>query len=695
LPSPAGPPTAVEERATGCVCVGIFGGHGTGKTTYLEHLISRRGLVDRLGRVEEGTSHLAAEPEEVRRAMSLGLAVATLPRGDGTIAFVDCPGEADFAAEAVGARAVADLALVFVAADGASDPAAVDACRWARAAGLPIVLAISRVDRADLAFERIVGDLAGSLGGPVVPLAAPVGQGASLAGVLDLTRRQVEAAGGERRAALPDEVRAAAGLRLALEEAAAEGDDDLLARYLDGTGLTDDEVARGVVERAACGTAWAVPVCAPREAGVELLAAVVDALARPRPVWRAAGAGADDVPLDPDGPGAVARVFKTMADPYVGRLSLLRVVRGEVRPDLHMRSAASGAQERIGQLYRLTGRKQVPVARLGPGEVGAVAKLAHTTTGDTLAEDGAGPVRLLPDLVFPAAVLRRAIAADKQASDDKLVPALHRLAEEDPSIRAFTDRETGELVVEGLGETHLDVVVDRLARKFGVRASLAAPRIPYRETVRGRSRAEGKHKKQSGGHGQYGHVVLEVEPLAEGEFAFVDKIFGGSVPHTYRPAVEKGVREAMAHGVVAGYPVTGVRVTLLDGSYHSVDSSELAFKIAAALAFEKACRACRPVLLEPVLEVAVTCPEPYAGAVMEDLRKRRSRILGMDPVDGGQHVRAHVPQAEMAHYATELRSLTGGWGRFAARPDHYAQAPDGVAERVAAADRTAVHAPGR
>ncbi len=395
-----------------------------------------------------------------------------------------------------------------------------------------------------------------------------------------------------------------------------------------------------------------------------------------------------------EGHAAVARVFKTMADPYVGRLSILRVMSGELRTDLHVHNPVRGHEERLGQLYHVNGKRQVAVPSLGPGEVGAVAKLAHTATGDTLCEDPVHAV-VLPPLAFPEPLMRMAVTTGQQASEDKLGPALARLAEEDPSLGSHTDPETDELLLAGMGETHLDVAVERLARKFGVHASLHLPQVPYRETVRGHARAEAKHKKQSGGHGQYGHVVLEIEPYPDGEFAFADKIFGGVVPQQYRPAVEKGVREAMRRGVLAGYPATGLKVTLVDGSYHPVDSSEMAFKIAAAMAFDKGCRECRPVLLEPVLEVEVECPQAYAGAVMEDLQKKRARILGLAPEAGIERIRAHVPQAEMLRYPSDLRSVTGGWGRFRARLDHYAEAPLPVAERVVAARQAAMHTAAR
>jgi elongation factor G len=673
------------------VCAAVCGSHGAGKTTYLEHLLLRTGVVDRLGKMEDGTSHLAADPEEVRHGMSLSLAVATVPTDRGPLFFLDCPGEPDFAAESVGARSVADLALICVAADGEPGPAAVAARRWALEAGLPVVVALTRLDRPNARFATALEHLAAAMGGPAVPLALPLGEGEGLSGVVDLLTRQHFGPEHGRRPATEAELKAAGAARAALEEAAAEGDDDLLAAYLESGSLADEEVALGVAERAAAGPLWVVPVCAPHDLAVDLLAEAVRRLAPPQPAPAAADGAV--VALGGDGSSAVVRVFKTMADPYVGRLSLLRVLAGELRADLHVHNPGRGHEERLGQLYHVTGRKQVAVPTLGPGEVGAVAKLAHTGTGDTLCADSAQAAVLAP-LAFPDPLMRMAVTTGQQASEDKLGPALARLSEEDPSLHSHTDPETDELLLEGLGETHLEVAVERLARKFGVQATLQLPQVPYRETVRAHARAEFKHKKQSGGHGQYGHVVLEIEPYPDGEFLFADKIFGGVVPHQYRPAVEKGVRESMHRGVLAAYPVTGVKVTLVDGSYHSVDSSEMAFKIASAMAFDKGCRESTPVLLEPVLEVEVECPEAYAGAVMEDLQKKRARILGMAPEDGLGRIRAHVPQAEMLRYPSELRSLTGGWGRFRARPDHYAEAPAQVADRIVAARQALPHAAG-
>jgi len=665
------------------VCVGVFGAHGTGKTTYLEHLLVRHGLVDRLGKVEEGTSHLAADPEETRRLMSLAASVATVPTPDGSLFFLDTPGEPELEAECVGVRAVADVAVLFTDAGADPGPAAVATYRWARDAGVPCLVAVTKLDKPHAQVAATLERLATLLETPVLPLALPLGEGEACTGVLDLLENTFHGPGHAQRAATPAERTAGASARAALEEAAAEGDDTLLARYLDDGTLADADVARGVTERAAAGALWAVPVCPALDMGIDLLMDTARRLAAVPRAFPAHDRDGRDILLTADHPQTVVRVVKTVADPYVGVLSLVRVLSGTLDGSARLYHAVTGEEERPGQIFTLTGRRQTPVPRLATGEVGAVAKLTHVTAGDTLLGDEAHPVVLAP-LLFPPPVFRLAVRARHQAAENKLGPALRRLVEEDPTLHVRTDPATDEMVLEGLGETHLEVAVERLARKFGVEAALDPPRIPYRETLRGHARAEGKHKKQSGGHGQYGHVVLEVEPLAEGDFAFVDKIFGGAIPQAYRPAVEKGVREAMMHGVLAGYPVTGVRVTLVDGSSHPVDSSELAFKIAAALAFEKACRESQPVLLEPILEVEVACPEPYAGSVLEDLQRRRAHILGMVPDGGTRRIEAQVPEAEMLRYSTELRSLTGGWGQFRATRHHYAEVPPPLAERIVA-----------
>ncbi len=666
-----GSPHGVDETGQDALCLAVSGPHGAGKTTYLEHLLARHGLVDRLGQVDDGTSHLASDPEEAHHGMSLSLAVASLKTPEGPVFALDSPGETDFAGEWVGARAVTDLALLFVAGDSDPGPVVRSWCKWARGAGVPCLVAVSRLDRPYANFTDTVSKLSELTQTPVLPLAVPIGQGEELLGILDLIRSEHHGPGHVRRSALPAELEAGKKARAAVEEAAAEGDDELLARYLDAGHLADDDIWRGVRERAAQGALWALPVAAPRDLGIDLIVEMA------RLVAPGAGcrAGAVQRPS--------ARVFKTVSDPYVGRLSLVRVLSGELVPDLHLKNTRTGEEERLGQLFHVIGRRQVPVTRLLTGEVGAVPKLVHTLTGDVLA-DAPEAAKVTP-LVFPGPHIRMAVRATQQAAEDKLGPALQRLAEEDPTLTSHTDPDSDELVMEGLGMSHLEVASERLARKFGIEVNLFPPAVPYRETILGHARAEAKHKKQSGGHGQYGHVILEIEPFPDGEFAFADKIFGGVVPQQYRPAVEKGVREAMARGVLAAYPVTGVKVTLVDGSYHSVDSSEMAFKIAAALAFEKGCREAGPVLLEPLLEVEVECPEAFTGPIMEDLQRRRAHIQGIDAViDGLERVRAHVPQAEMLHYSTELRSITGGWAAFTARPHHYAQVPPAVAAHIIA-----------
>ncbi|MGH2457698.1 MAG: elongation factor G, partial [Chloroflexota bacterium] len=473
-----------------------------------------------------------------------------------------------------------------------------------------------------------------------------------------------------------------------LIEAAAEGDDDLLTKYLDGTALTEDEIRHGLREGVLAGAVFPV-LCA---AALQNKAArpILDAIVAyfPSPAERGAVPATDPVGnkqvelhASADSPLS-AIVFKSTADPYVGKLSYFRVFSGVLHSDSHVWNATRGHEERLGQLFLIHGKSQEAVIQLAPGDLGAVAKLQDAGINDTLSSRE-HPVILEP-IRFPEPLFTMAVQPKTKADLDKLGSALGRLAEEDPTIHVHKDPDTGETLMDGLGESHIDISAERMHRKFGVEVVLSLPRVPFKETVQGTAKAEYKHKKQTGGHGQYGHVFLEIEPLARGTgFEFAERVVGGVVPKNYIPAVEKGVREALPEGSLAGYPVVDVKVTLFDGSYHPVDSSEIAFKIAAAQAFKKCIDQARPVLLEPVVELTVTVPEQYVGDVMGDLNTRRARVLGMFPQDEGLSViQAQAPLAEVQRYGTDLRSLTQGRGVFSARVASYEEVPAHVAQSI-------------
>jgi elongation factor G len=473
--------------------------------------------------------------------------------------------------------------------------------------------------------------------------------------------------------------------RDAMVEASAEASDELMEKYLEGEALTDAEIEAAMHKGTREGSVVPVFVgSATRNIGVrELISMIVKHLPSPAEVGTRTTIDGKELTPDPDGP-FVAQVFKATADPFVGRLSYFRVISGSLNGQGHVYNVNRREDERVGNLLAVQGKDQANLARVGPGDIAAVAKLSSTGAGDTLVADRAQAVEL-PPLEFPAPSLQVAIEPESKADLDKLGQALHRLAEEEPGVQIRREEGTGETILTAMGDAHVDVIVERLKRKFGASVRTATPRVPYRETIRQAARIDNKYKRQTGGHGQYGHVVIEFQPGEMGTgFAFGNKIVGGVVPKQYIPAVEKGLREAMAEGVLAGYPVVDLQATLVDGSYHTVDSSEMAFKVAASQALKKAFDAASPALLEPILEVDVVVPDEFMGDVMGQITSKRGHVLGMDSADGLQHLKAQVPQAEMFHYATELRSITQGRGRFSWKLDHYAEVPMNIAEKVVA-----------
>ncbi|MDA8065144.1 MAG: elongation factor G [Thermaerobacter sp.] len=657
--------------------LGLFSHGGSGKTSLAEALLHRAGATERLGRVEEGTTVTDHEPEEQRHRVSISLAAAYARWREHLLQLLDAPGYCEFAGEARAALRVVDAAVFPVdatAAVGASTESL-----WAAAAerSLPRVVFVNKLDRENANFERTLQELSTALGRKLLPVTLPVGEQAALSGVVDLVRLEVHLGTGTGPvpAGLAER---AQELHRELVEAAAEQDDELLARYLEGEELTPQEVHRGLAAGTAAGKL--IPVlCGSALNGVgvsELLDAAVDLLPGPSAATTEGGELCRPLAAEP----VSALVFKTTADPYVGKLTLFRVYSGTLRSDSHVLNASRRHEERLGQLFILQGKRQEPAAEAGPGSIAAVAKLQDTRTGDTLC--AAERAVVFPGIDFPEPVHMAAVVPHSKADEDKIGAGLARLMEEDPTLHLEKEPSTGQLLLRGMGELHLDIARERLLRKFGVAVDLAEPRVPYRETIRATAKVEGKYKKQTGGRGQYGHVWLELAPLPEEQFTFVDKIFGGVVPQQYRPAVEKGVRETMAGGVLAGYPVTNVQVTLYDGSYHSVDSSEMAFKIAASMAFKKGMLQASPVLLEPIYRVEVAVPEEYMGDCIADLNRRRGKILGMESRGSQQLVRAQVPLAEMFHYVADLRALSQGRGGYRMEFHGYEEVPPQVAQGI-------------
>lgn len=676
--------------------VAVVGHGGTGKTSLVEAMLYAAGAIDRLGRVDDGTTTTDFDAEEIRRKHTINASLAPLEWEGVKVNLIDTPGYPDFVGEMVGALRVSDAALLVV--DGVAGVEVQTEWAWARAeqGGLARLVVVNRLDRENASFEGAVEALRARFGTRVIPVHLPVGAESSLAGVVDLVTMQAHLRrdGQQVVEAIPEALRgAAAAARERLMEVAAESDDTLVEKYLETGALTDDELRRGLV--AGARAAKVVPVLAAagsRLVGVRpLLGAVVALL--PSPADRGPARGTHprndaEVVVEPAERGPLAAlVFKTMADPYVGRLSYFRVYGGTLASDSQAYNATRDRTERVGQLYHLRGKHQEATPRVGPGDLGAVAKLAETATGDTLCGKDA-PVRL-PPVDFPQPTISMAIEPKSKADEDKMGNALHRLAEEDPTFRVRRDAELKQTVISGMGESHLEIMADRLRRKFGVEVTLALPRVPYRETIRGKAKAQGRHVKQSGGRGQYGVCFLEVEPLPRGGgFEFVDRIFGGAIPNQFIASVEKGVRKALEDGVLAGYPVVDIRVTLYDGKYHDVDSSDIAFQLAGALAFKEATTQAGLVLLEPILDLAVRVPEELMGDAIGDLNAKRARITGMESQgDGTTVVTAQVPQGEILRYASDLRSLTGGRGTFTAAFSHYEPVPPQVADRLVAEAR--------
>lgn len=668
--------------------VGLFAHGGAGKTSLTEAFLYATRTISRMGRVEDGTTVSDWDPDEQKRRISITLSVIPIEWREHKVNLIDTPGYFDFVGEVHSAIRVVDAVLILMDATVGVEVGTEHVWELAAARRLPRALVINKMDREHANFSKALASARSAFGSRVIPVQIPIGQEKAFRGFVDiLTASAYEY--GENGAVVsvpvPDElVSLLDDYRTQLVEAACESDEELTLRYLEGETIELDELRRGFRAAFAAGTIVPVFVTAATsvKGALPLLDAVVDFFPAPSPTDGVRSNG-QSVTLAPDPSGPLAAVvFKTIADPFVGKLSYFRVYSGTLRTDSQAAVPQRGETERIGQLFVVRGREQMPVGQIGPGDIGAVAKLQVARTGDTLT-DPTRPV-VLPGIQFPEPVFTVAVFPRTKTDLDKMGTALHRLLEEDPTLRVGREQQTGETLLSGLGESHIQIALDRMTRKFGVHVDYSLPRIPYRETISVPvRRIEYKHKKQTGGHGQYGHVFLDLEPLPDADFEFHETIVGGVVPKQFIPAVEKGVREAMEEGVLAGYPVVNVKVTLVDGSYHSVDSSELSFKIAAAQAFRKGQAAAKPILLEPIMKLRVTVPDMYTGDVMSDLNGKRAHVLGMTPDDHGRTtIEALVPLAEVQRYATELRSLTQGRGTFRAEFSHYQPVPQHLAESI-------------
>ena len=671
----------------------VVGHGGCGKTSLTEALLFSSGGIDRLGKVDEGTTTSDYDPDEVKRKISIHATPAPCEWQDVKVNLIDTPGYADFVGDVKSSLRVVESALIVVCAVSGMEVGTENVWEFAEERGISRGFFINKIDRENADFYAVADALKERFGPRVVLAQLPIGSEDKFEGVVDLIR--MKAIVGSGKSAVETEIpadmaEAVSKHREALVEAAAENEDELIAKYLEGEELSSEEVTRGLALGVRTGKA--VPVfcgSALKDIGATpLLGNVVALFPSPTEVEAVKGtnprtnAEEERKPLDTE-PLSV-QVFKTLADPYVGKLTYFRIYSGVVKSESHVYNASKDTEERIGQVYVLKGKNQEAVSESHAGDIAGVAKLSDTGTGDTLC-DKAKPI-CYPQIEFPSPVYSVAIQAKTKTDEDKLGPSLLKLADEDPGFRYHREMETGQTLASGLGESHVEIVVDRLKRKFGVAVDVDTPRIAYRETITNSAKAQGKYKKQTGGRGQYGDCWIELEPLERGEgFEFANKVVGGAIPKQYIPAVEKGVREAMGRGILAGYPVVDLRVKVYDGSFHQVDSSEMAFKMAGSIAFQDSAANASPVLIEPMLNVEVTVPDESMGDIIGDLNGKRGRILGMEPMEGGkQCVKAVVPQSEMLRYAIDLRSIARGRGSFSTELSHYEQVPAHTAEQIVA-----------
>lgn len=680
----------------------LLGHQGSGKTTLAEALLYVSGTTTRMGSIAEGNTVCDFEPEEIKKTISVNLALAPFEWKGCKINLLDAPGYADFIGEAQAAIRVADAAVLVVSAVDGIQVQHEALWRLARRAGLPSFVFVNKLERERADFHAVLNALSERLGSGFAPLDLPLGEEHRFHGIVDVLSEKAfhyDAAGKSVESDTLEDVAAEAKLlHTRILDSVAETDDDLLEKYLGGEDLTPEEVKNGLHKGVCEGRVFPVLVgSATKLVGLDRLADILVEMA-PSPVERGTSVGTKPGTEEPEErkPSPTeplsAFVFKTISDPYVGRISLFKVISGTLRPDSSVFNAATSADERIAHLFTLRGKNQEPQPEVVAGDIGAVAKLTHTHSGNTLT-DRMSPIAY-DDLEAPDRVLAKAIVPKTKGDEDKLMTALSRLHEEDPALLVERNSETHQTLIWGTGDTHLDIAMERLSRKYGVEVEEIPLRIPYRETIAGPGKAIGRHVKQSGGHGQYAVCNLQIAPLERGAgFSYVDKIFGGSVPSQFIPSVEKGIQKTLAEGAVAGYPVVDVQVTLVDGKFHPVDSSDMAFQIAGSIGFREAVADAGVVLLEPVMDLEVMVPDSYLGDIMGDLNAKRGRIQGTEGVAGGrQLVKAQAPMSEIARYAIDLRSMTGGQGTFHSAFSHYEPVPPHLADKIIAEAKQAKEA---
>jgi len=662
---------------------------GAGKTSLSEAMLFAAKAITRLGKVDDGTATSDYDPVEVKRKISINLATLPCEWRGAKINLIDTPGYSDFVGEVKAAIRVSEGAIIVVCAASGVEVGTEQVWAYSEEAGLPRLIFVNKMDRENADFYRTLEQLQSEFGHRCLPLQLPIGAQDDFQGIVDLLAMKSYIGSPAKEAEIPaslgDQVDS---FRQKLVEAIAEIDDKLIEKYLSGEGLTPEELSNGL--RQAVVTGKIVPVLvgsALKNIGiVSLLDTIPGYLPSPeeREVVITGDSGKPEQRIEPsqDAPLA-ALVFKTSADPYVGKLTYFRVYNGTIDSNSQVWNANQGEAERIGQLFTLRGKTQEPVSQVRAGDIGAVAKLNVTSTGDTLGSRDK-PILIAPTQ-FPEPVFGEAVHPRTKTDVDKLGSALSRLSEEDPTLRVHREADTNETILSGLGETHVEVAAEKMSRKFGVGVDLETPQVPYKETITVPVKAEYKHKKQTGGHGQYGHVLLELEPLPrDSGHEFVNKIVGGRIPRNYIPAIEKGVNEARKEGVLARYPVVDIRTRVYDGSFHPVDSSDICFKIAGAGALKKGLAEGQPILLEPIMNIKVRVPKDFTGDIIGDLNGKRAKVQGMNPEDGSNVIEAQVPQAEILRYTIDLRSITQGRGSFTVDFSHYEEVPPNITQKIIA-----------
>ncbi len=670
-------------------------GHGaTGKTSLCESLLFIAGKTDRPGRVDDGTSSMDFEPEEQKRRISISAATNFFEWEKHKITILDTPGDSNFAYDTRNCLRVADGAVVVIDAVGGVEFQTEKVWEYADEYKLPRIVFISRMDRERADFFTSVETIKSRLGKKATPVLLPIGKEDNFKGVIDLITKKAlifdGSSGAYKSADIPADMKdIVEKYRENMVEDIAESDEKLMDKYLDAGELSDDELKAGLKKGVmslsllpiACGSAVKNIGIAP------FIDLVINAL--PSPVERGPVTGKKpgkdeaETRMPEESAPFSALVFKTIADPYAGRLTLFRVFSGTVTSDSTFYNSSRKITERFGNIFFLEGKSQKPVESLVPGDIAAVAKLKETSTGDTICNEKAAII--FEKVVPPPPIMSFAVSPKSRGDEDKIVSSINRIIEEDPPLTFRREEQTKEMILSGMGQVHIEVSIEKMKRKFGVELTLKTPKVPYKETIKGKTNVQGKYKKQSGGRGQFGDCWLDIEPLPRsGGYEFADKIVGGVIPQQYRPAVDKGIVEAMLEGVIAGYPVVDVKVSLVDGSYHTVDSSEMAFKIAGSMGFKKGVLACQPVLLEPIVNIDIEIPDEYMGDVIGDLNGRRGKVLGMESKGPNRIIKGLVPLAEILRYAPDLRSMTSGRGTFTYEHSHYEEVPPFIAEKIIA-----------